>query len=77
MPNVAYWPSHRSTGTAVINIQSTLGTASICVKMFAAVLFGSKGTSSPHNVEMLVWPKKFKKGDNSESRVPRKSFGAP
>jgi hypothetical protein len=34
LSNVTYWPSHRQAGAPTINIQSTLRTAPICVKMF-------------------------------------------
>jgi hypothetical protein len=34
LTNVTFSPSHRQTGTPTINIQSTLHTAPICVKMF-------------------------------------------
>ena len=44
LPNVTYSPSYRQAGAQTINIQSTLRTAPICVKM-CAVFFGSNSNS--------------------------------
>jgi len=44
--NSTYSPSHRRAGTRVINIQSTLHTASdLCKNVSLAVLIGSNGNS--------------------------------
>ena len=46
LPNVTYSPSHRQAGVPVINIQSTLRTATdLCTNISLSVLFCSNGDS--------------------------------
>jgi hypothetical protein len=76
----------------MINIHSTLRTApDLCKNISLAVLFGRNGnlytvfrqadmciyTHILHDVETLVGQTKYKKWDNSEGRVPKKSFRLP
>jgi hypothetical protein len=84
LSNVTYSPSYRQEGASVINIQSTLRTATdACKNVSLAVLFGSNGnwytvcTQSDvcvyahivHNIETLVGQNKYKNCDSNECRV--------